>query len=338
MKLQNLAVPVSIVVGLCATTAFADGRHPGSVLVYPIHRSGPGFFTIISVTNSNLSPATPTSLGGGTNLHFDYVNVVANPANTFLPLDCIVFDRVEYLTPADTLSVMTGCHNATSGGQEGYLVVSAEDPTAFQTRWSHNYLMGSEVVVNPFGAIYILDAIPFTSPVGLHLPTDVNLNDVIDFDGVEYEGIPETLYIDSFIAAAGSSLTLINLSGGHEYTVSVKFDVWNDNEFALSATKSFRCWFEEPLTAVSPLFDQAFLKNNTPSDPNELDINCDGVGDLETGWARINGISASNSSTTVTNPAILGAISAGPVSPFILGGHLLWESSTKQLNGSFDNQ
>ncbi|HKD99416.1 MAG TPA: hypothetical protein VKE69_00280, partial [Planctomycetota bacterium] len=151
----------------------------------------------------------------------------------------------------------------------------------------------------------------------------------------EYEGVPDVLFIDSFIAVANSSLTLLNLTGSVNHTVFVKFDVWNDNEYPMSATKQFRCWFEETLADVAPLFQDSFLRNNTPNDPSELDINCDNLNDFETGWARIDGIVASCGAESIPDPALLGALSAGPAGPSIEGGRLLWESKEKQYNGDF---
>ncbi len=329
----------ALVASVLAPATLADGRNPGSVLVYPIHRSAlvgtPGgpFFTVVSVTNSNVSPVS-----GATNVQFDYVNTVANPLDSQLPLDCFLVDRVEMLTPADTLSVLTNCHNA-AGGQEGYLVVTAQNPSFFKTAWSFNHLLGSELVVTSLGGVYSINAIPFSALAAQGLATDDVANGgdgdgQLDFDGNEYEGIPDTLYIDSFIALAGSSLTLINMTGGTQFTALVKFDIFNDNEFPLSATKTFRCWFEEPLEDVSLVFQEGFLSNNTPNDPIELDTDCDNDDNLETGWAIINGIVANSSVESIPNPALLGAITAGPASG-IDGGRLLWESAAKQFNGDF---
>ena len=107
----------ALVGSMLVSNAFADGRKPGSLLIFPVHRSGEAF-TVLSVTNTNLTPQTRVSFGGSTNVHYQYVNVVPNRANRFRPLGCFIFDRVEFLTPADTLSVLTACHNATAGTQE----------------------------------------------------------------------------------------------------------------------------------------------------------------------------------------------------------------------------
>lgn len=315
-----------------AATSLAGGRNPGSALIYPIHRSGQGNFTVLSVTNTNLLPATQTSLGGTTNVMFEYLNTIPNPADPQLPLGCFVTDRVEQLTPADTLSVLTTCHNAASAA--GYVVVTAQNPNLFKTAWSWNYLIGTEMVLTPLGGSYTISAIPFTSPLAEKAATDLDNDIELDFNGAEYEALPDVLYIPNFIAAAGSSLTLLNLTGGTQHTATIHFDIWNDNEFPMSSTKMFRCWFEQPLTNVSPVFSEAFLANNTPDDPSELDINCDNVGDLETGWARIDGLYASSSAESIPDPALLGAITGGPIGN-INGGDLLWESTERQTNGDF---
>lgn len=329
-----------LVPGIAALTlapaVMADGREPGSVLIYPIHRSSfgtPAFFTALSVTNINLTPVTPANqLGGSTNIKWEYVNVIPGPTNN-LPLDCQVIDIVEFLTPADTRTVLTNCHNA-APGQEGYVVVTAQDPNAFSTAWSHNFLIGSELVVNAFNGTYSLEAIPFDALAAFHNPTDADGDGQLDFDNVEYEGVPDELYLDVFYGVPFSSLTLINLTGGFQHTANVRFDVWNDNEKALSATLAFKCWIEEPLNLISLVFDGQFLAGVQPNDPTEVDLNCDGVGELETGWARIRGQNASSSTESIPDPALLGALTAGPIGP-ISGGHLLHESKAKQTNGDF---
>ncbi len=331
---------VATVAASLSPAVFADGRNPGSALIYPIHRSGFGadqeggiYFTVVSVTNSNLVPQNPQSFGGSTNVQFEYVNTVYNHQDPCNPLDCVVIDRTEFLTPADKLSVLTSCHNA-AGGQEGYVVVTAHDPSKFKTAWAFNYLMGSELVVTPFGGFYELNAIPFSSPVAEGEETDLDGDGQLDFDGAEYEGVPDHLYIDHFVAVFSSSLALINLTGGKKFQATIKFDAWNDNEFPLSATKHFTCWMEEPLEDISLIFQNRFLRDNTPNDPRDLDIDCDGDDDIETVWAKITGLVASSNVESIANPAILGSLTSGLGSVFD-GGRLLWESPEKQFNGDF---
>jgi hypothetical protein len=335
MKWFKFLSAAALVVLALAPSALADGRKPGSVLVFPVHRSGSTFVTIVSVTNTNTLPMNPVSFGGATTAHYEYVNTVANPMDPQIPLMCIVFDRYEFLTPADTFSVLTSCHNAiTSAGQEGYLVVSAQDPYLFDTPWNFNWLVGSELVINASGGMYSVNAIPFKAVNNDGLATDLNGNGALDFDGVEYEGIPDVLYIDNFVALAGSQLALVSLTGGPMATNMVYFDVWNDNEYPMSTTKLMGCWFDQPLVNVSPLFEEFFLKNNTPHDPTELDLTCSGVGGIETGWARIQslGVFLPGGQPFASDGALLGCITAG-IATVIDGGHLLWESDALQFNG-----
>jgi hypothetical protein len=334
MKLSMIPVLSAALAAVLAPSALAGGREPGSLLIYPVHRSG-GFFTVVSVTNTNLVPANQLSLGGTTAAHFQYVNVDPNPYNPFRPYGCSTFDRVEILTPADTLSVLTTCHNASGPQQEGYLVVAAEDPRAFHVPWSHNWLLGSEFVVNASGGVYSIEAVALQSPVAAGQPTDLNTNSKYDFDNAEYQPLPDVLYIDSFVALGGSQLALINFTGEPEDVNTVLFSVWNNYEFPLSVTLQFNCWFDQPLTRISNLFSESFLAG-TPHDPRELDLNCNGTSDLQNGWAQIQsiGVRMPGGASVSSDGAMLGAITAGVISA-INGGRLLAESRTKQSNGSF---
>jgi hypothetical protein len=324
-----------------APSSYADGRTPGSVLIYPIHRSGTGpteggtqFFTIMSVTNSNLSPT-----GGTTDIHIEFVNTVPNPDNPHKPLHCHVNDLVKTLTPADTLSLLTTCVNGSN--ENGYMVVSALDPDLFLTAWSFNHLMGSEVVITGGGASYALNAMPFDALADEGDATDDpngtgDGDGQLDFDGSEYEGVPDELYIDSNLAVLNLSMAVINLTGGSDFIANLKFDAWNDFEQQLSATFAFKCWTEVQLREIGNIFDENFLANNTLTDPRELDVNCDGVEDFQTSWARIKGTNASAPAQTILNPAIVAAITGG--SNGFFAGRLLWESKAKQFNGDFFKQ
>ncbi len=312
--------------------AHADGRTPGSVLVYTMHRSSPMTFTALSVTNTDLRSAGFGTVGGTTQIHWEYMNVLANPASRFMPLDCSVQNRVEVLTPGDTRAVLARCHNATTN-REGYAVVTARNPTKVDEPWSHNELIGSEIVVNALKGFYALNAAPFESIQPKGQRTDIDNDGQLDFDGIEYEGVPDDLY-GEFVALAGSSLTLLNLSGGTAFTANITMDLFNDAEMPMSVSFGFRCWFEEALEDISIMFSEAYLKS-VPNDPTELDLDCDNDDDAETGWFRIRGNNYSSPVDTCLNPALLGSITAGPRRATVNGGHLLWESDQLQFNGDF---
>jgi hypothetical protein len=317
-----------------ASSAAAQVKHlePGSVLIYAGHRSGPMMWTILNVTNIATAPATPMAFGGSIALHFQYVNTKPNALDPFKPLDCQIFDRIEFLTPADTLSVLTACHNAYGpGGQEGYVVVSAQDPAQFNVDVCHDFLIGSQFSVNSSGAAFSLEAYPVQCAAGAPgMPTDLNGNGQLDFDGLEYVMLPDVLYVESFLAVIRSHLCLINLTGGPLDCNALVFSIWNDNEFPVSATLRFNCWFDQPLERISPLFGSAFFAS-LPNDPNELDINCDGIGDVETGWARIQsrGVFDAGGQQIAPDGVILGCIT-DPTN----GDPWLWEVGS-QCNGSF---
>lgn len=334
-----------ILLASASSAVHADGRKPGSVLVYPVQRSGTDmvtaggvgsipvavdYYTLVCLTNTNTNPTA-----GATNVHMQFVNVQKNPDDAFRPLHCNVTDRVEYLTPADTRCFLANCFNP-GPVSEGYLVVSAQDPNAFQRPWAHNYLVGSEIVVHAGSAVYELNAIPFSSPQAPGSATDLDGDGELDFDGVEYEGVPDELYIDVFTPMMSPSLALLNLTGSVNHEALVKLTIFNDNEFPLSATFGFQCWFDEPLAKISLIFTESFLAGNTPDDPSETDTNCDSVGDMESGWARLDGIVANSAAESIADPALLGAVTAPDMPMFNLGGgRLLWESMALQTNGDF---
>ncbi len=296
---------------LLAHAAAAQAPAPGSVLVFPLHDSR-SMLTIVSVTNTNTGP------GGDVRALFRYVNATPS-ANPLKPGHCSTVFRGELLTPGDTVSVLTSCHDVADA--QGFLVVSAQHATAGYAV-ARDDLIGSALIVHPQGSVYALQAYSFGAVAPQGSPTDADLDGLLDFDGTEYESLPRLLFADTFLAIANTRLTLLHLAPTLNDDVVVKLDIQNDNEFPLSITLTFRCWFEVPLAQLGAAFTQPFLAN-TPNDPNELDVSCDGVDDFETGWFRIRPLVASGIGST-PDPAVLGALTAGPFEPE--GGRLLWGS------------
>src|SRR5262249_32967837 len=151
----------------------AQHETPASMLLFPLFRTSAEILTVVNVTNIDTTPKTKTSYGGSTMVGFQYMNVTENPANGFRPLACTAFCRGEFLTPADTLSVLTYCHDISFGGrQQGYLTVIAMDPERYKTPWSHEALIGSTLHVKLTGASYQMLPYPIHTRVPHHLPTD----------------------------------------------------------------------------------------------------------------------------------------------------------------------
>ena len=313
----------------------AQGSVPGSVLVFPLHRTSLEMVTIVHVTNTSLTPRTPQTHGGSTKVAFVYTNVVEDPSRPTRPLSCTGFCRTAYLTPGDTTAVLTMCHNVPIYGQQaGYLTVVSESTDGLNEPWSHNHLIGSSLHISGSGSAYALPALSYVSPVIEHSPTDINADGRLDFDGIEYVAAPDRLYVPSLIACLGSKLALIDLTGGPTDLHRVLLSIWNDNEYPLSATFQFSCWFESPLSSLSPLFSEQFLAS-LPNDSADLDINCDGRNDLETCWMRIDsgGVARADNTPITNDGALIGALTGGPFDK-LLFGTLLWESRETQVNGS----
>lgn len=294
----------------------ADQLEPASVLIYPrTALPGPGSFVGMSVTNVNLAPGGAKG-GGATGVRFDYVH--AGEAG------CTVAERHVGLTPGDTATRLVHCHDG-PGPSAGYLVVVAETPgpawLGGGDAWVHDHLIGSEFVVEG-NLVYALPALAFRARGKEHSLTDADGDGRVDFDGIEYEELPDELYLDSFLASDLARIALLDLSGESGATVFVDFVLWNDNEAPLAATTTFECWMERRLVDVSPIFDAANLSMNTPHDPTETDVDCDGVGDLETGWVRIRGDLALSPGGVAPDPAVLGAYTG----PAFDGGRPLWHS------------
>lgn len=319
MKLCAWSV-ASLTLCLASVPLSAQDPEPGSVLVYPSLRNLAGRATVVSITNIDTV--------NGVLARFRYVNM-APTANPFLP-NCASFDRFEFLTPGDTITIATFCHNP-GGLVDGYLVVDAVLPGTILSV-AHDFLIGSELVLTGLGGSHSVPAISFQSPQPAGTFTDLDGDGELDFDGLEYTMCPDTLYVDSFLASLGNNLALINMTGGTMHTALVRFTVWNDNEFPIVFTRNFRCWFDQPMDTVGVAFSSLFLLG-TPHAPGEFDTNCDGIGDLETGWAEIDGVTASTSQQTIPNPALLGAVTS---SLSFERGRPLWRTGQNK-NGDFLN-
>jgi hypothetical protein len=190
-------------------------------------------------------------------------------------------------------------------------------------------------VLSATGFTYTIAALAFRSPAPDGAPTDVDGDQERDFNGIEYEALPDRLYIDSFLPEADPFLVLLNLTGDAMDHNTVLFSVWNDYEVPLSASLVFRCWFEVSLTRISPLFTSQFLAG-VLNDPDELDFYyCDGVQDFEMGWVSIQslGVRTPGGAFVAADGAMLGAITSGVTSagdPH----RQLGESKAKQANGA----
>jgi len=284
-----------------AAPGSANGRNPGSILIYPEFRSGNGAETIVTVTNTHPTESIVA--------HFKYVNGDVDLAG----IPCAITNRPVTLRPLDTFTNVVSTH-LPPGPTRGYLWVVAEQPTG--TAVSFNYLVGDLMVVDAaLSAAYSIEPLPVSSPVGHGLPTDLEPgggDGVRDLNGLEYEKGPARVHVPRFMgqnsAAAptlyNSDLVLIGLSGGRRFTTIVDFLAFNDNEEIFSAQYAFQCWTKVPLIEINGIFTHNFLHNATDQDPTEV------VGNTyrETGFFWVEGNVASSTSTDIFDPSILAVL------------------------------
>lgn len=232
-------------------------------------------------------------------------------------LDCEEFDRFETLTPNDTLTLLSKVHNP--GLEQGYLYVNAANAT--RDPYGFDYLIGNYMVIDGFQSIeYSINAVDFRAAVAEGVPTDLDMDGNLDLNGVEYERTAGEILIPRFLGQTentSSELLLVALSGGTQFTTTLDFLIYNDNEQVFSSQYTFDCWDKVPLKDISQLFDSSYLAQFTGDDPEES------ISGQEAGWIRIDGSQAYSSATTIDDPAFyavlverIGASAAGADLPF----------------------
>jgi hypothetical protein len=278
MKIKPCLCLTLLAILLLASGAAAQPVHqqPTSVLIYPLFDSTPGAGTLVCVTNTNDSNTYCPDRdyrAGDTLVHFQYVGGE----------DCLEFDRYEFLSPGDTLCVITDRHNPIA--ESGYLAVSAVDPVSVE-KMSFNHLIGSAIVVqSDLNFLWSYTPYPFRCPVisaqeCFPWLTDIDADGAMDFDGSEYREFPRTLYLDSFFEERegfGNQLTLMS-TAGQDYVNELDVRFWNNVETMFSRTFKFVCWWSGPLGEISR------IATSLGGDEEEM-----GHPPLQTGWLRIEG-------------------------------------------------
>lgn len=276
---------------------------PASLLLFPEidDRQGSveGFFDLDGF--DYLVTVTNTSTSSGIDVEFVYIDSSA----------CLEFNRTEYLTANDTLSVITRYHNPK--GTRGYLYVFAKSPTTGQAV-KFDHLIGDELVyeAEQFGDLdYSHKAFAF--PAGRTLAenalTDLDADGVRDLNGFEYFRAPDKLLIPRFLGQASegtprSKLILVALSGGAAFQSTIVDGLlFNDNEELFSFQAQFYCWVKLDLTAISSAFTNDFLRVTNHAQNEILGWNLQ-----EAGWLELDGLAASSAAEIINDPAILAVL------------------------------
>lgn len=309
-----------------ASAAAANGRNPGSLLLYPEFDNRQGDLTLLTVTNTNsdTTPAAGNLQAGSIQVEFVYIGKYAVGGQT---LDCLEFNRTHLLTPNDTLSVITSAHNPQH--EQGYVYVFAKDPVTGKAR-VFNHLIGNEMTINGIAQLdYSVNPVSFKG-IGNGTLTDLDNDGIRDLDGTEYEAVPDEIYIPRFLGQGGSynsELILLGLSGGAAFTTIANFWIYNDNEEAFSAQYAFRCWDRVRLSTINGAFNEQFL-DTTNNAPGEIV----GAPTHESGWFRVYGGTAFSSAEQIQDPAVYAVLVE------MIGSHgasdLPFESVALQDNGA----
>jgi len=269
--------------------AMADGRNPGSLLLYPEFDNTRGVATVVTVTNVNRTE----SIGA----HFIYVG---RYGYGHYDLSCQEFDRTHELTPNDTLSVITKEHNPQQ--EQGYLYVYAVDDAGEAVPFDS--LVGQLLAVDGLDQFeYSVNPVSY-SGIGDGMITDLDGDNIRDLNGSEYEQTAAEILVPRFLGQDSNfkgELILIGLSGGTQFSTTVDFLVYNDDEDQFSANYTFRCWDKVRLTQISPLFENEWLKEFSGDNKYKK------LGTYrEYGWFRMKGGVASSYSKTIVDPSIYG--------------------------------
>jgi hypothetical protein len=269
--------------------AMADGRAPGSLLLFPEFDNQLGTVTVLTVTNTAVDV-------GDVQVEFVYIGRYGSSGQD---IDCEEFNRTEVLTDNDTITLLTEVHNPQQ--EQGFVYAFARQGVANPI--VHNWLIGNVMTVDGLAAFeYSVNPVSYEGFAG-----DLNGNGLRDLDGAEYEESADEILVPRFLGQnelRKSELILIGLTGGARFDTTVDFLIYNDNEEVFSSEYTFQCWDRVLLEDISGIFDNAFLKNWTNHDPQELL----GAPDIETGWFRMDGALASSTSTTLTDPAVYGVL------------------------------
>lgn len=283
-------------------------RMPGSLLLYPEYRNGPGRVTVYTVTNANCN-----QFSGATEVEFRYI----------AKEDCSEANQEEVLTPCDTYTFLTSTHTGVSEGY-GYIYAKRNTSTPANPAGEphvFNHLIGELLVIDGWDALdYAVNAVSFKGVGAQGMPTDQdgdggNGDGIRDLDNQEYEPAPDRIFIPRFLGqdvgmpmGVNSELILINLSGGAAFRATpvnsaggttISILGFNDNEEIFSAEYTFSCWDRVPLLTLSSSYGNNALKG-LGDDPFEIA----GAMGRESGWFKIDGLVANSTVESIVNPAI----------------------------------
>jgi hypothetical protein len=265
-----------------------DRTQPASLLLFPEFDNRQGQLTLLTVSNINRS-----YMEGSVRVEFRYIDGTT----------CLETNRTELLSPNDTITVVTSVHSGNPN--RGYVYAYPVD--SFGRPISFNFLIGSVIRLNGVDALdYDMNAFTWRAIPPWRQLTDLDNDGIRDLNAFEYEPTPDVILIPRFMGqnvTTRGALILVALSGGVQFTTTIKLQIFNDNEDPFSSQYTFHCWEKVPLLTISNMFSNSLLHASDDA-PEEV------IGDpnTETGWIRLDGLLASSTTTNIIDPAFLAVL------------------------------
>ncbi|MEP7341109.1 MAG: hypothetical protein ABI977_25490 [Acidobacteriota bacterium] len=222
----------------------ADGvvndQKPGSILIYNVYISSP---TNSAAENTRIS-ITNTSDTTFTSVHLFFID-----GATCSPADSIIC-----LTPRQTAVLRA---SDVDPGTMGYIVAVAIDPNGCPV--IHNKLIGDEYVKFATGHQANLAA-ESVSALTVPVCNDTDSTAVLNFNGIQYDQLPQTLALDNIASRVDNNDTLLilnrvsgNLGIGADALGAVTGLLYNDTENAYSFSfTSSQCQIKFSINNTTP--------------------------------------------------------------------------------------
>ena len=187
MRFPKIALLGLATLGVAAS-ALANGRNPGSLLVYPEFDNRSSHLTLLTVTNTHTGEELNGS-DGSTRVEFVDIGRYGLADNQ---IPCLETNRTAELTANDTLTLLTSFHNPNH--TQGFVYVFAKDAQGRASAF--NFLIGNVVTMESIDQLeYSMNPIAFKGFGGANGATDADSDGIRDLDGVEYEQVPDEVYI-----------------------------------------------------------------------------------------------------------------------------------------------
>lgn len=267
--------------------ALADGRNPGSCLLFPYFDTTGATMSIHTIMNTGTEDV--------------WIRMVFVESE-----ECKPYDFFFQLGNGDTFTF--GAHGLLIFPMRGFMYTYVIESKNQLEEKKADVLVGQEIVMGFWDNRLVQFSLNAVSFQALELVKDQKLH----LDGTEYTCAPKSLYFPRFFgqdSAFYSRVMLINLTGGQYFSAAAECLIYNDNGQVFNNYVTFDCFELMRLTDLSGATSRAFLlaTSHDPSEPWPF------YQFAETGAVRIRGVKASNPDMTVkiSDPSVFAVLVEG---------------------------